>query len=102
MHIKEFVFEEKLVWRLIRCKDSVLITVPVNAYNSNGFRNNIVSLLELAEEDAKCRSIHVSINSKDPDKTALTKALLFMGFEINLLPRNEHILFQMNTNFESD
>ena len=71
--------EKEVEWNTILANDVLYVDIPASLL-PEGSRDSFVSLLEFAEDKLECQRVYVCFKRDRPDRTALMRVFMFLGF----------------------
>jgi len=88
--------EKEVEWKTLLVNGVLYVDIPTSVL-SEGSRDSFVSLLEFAEEKLECEKVFVCFKRNRPDRTALTRVFMFLGFTVvppdnKQVPQNDDIM----------
>jgi len=88
--------EKEVEWKTLLVNGVLYVDIPTSVL-SEGSRDSFVSLLEFAEEKLECEKVFVCFKRNRPDRTALMRVFMFLGFTVvppdnKQVPQNDDIM----------
>lgn len=88
--------EKEVEWKTLLVNGILYVDIP-NHVLQEGSRDSFVSLLEFAEEKLDCEKVYVCFKRNRPDRTALMRVFMFLGFNVvppdnKQVPQNDDIM----------
>jgi ornithine decarboxylase antizyme 1 len=88
--------EKQVEWRTLFLNNILFVDIPTSVL-PEGSRDSFVSLLEFAEEKLECEKVYVCFKRNRPDRAALMRVFMFLGFTIvppgnKEVPQNDEIM----------
>jgi len=88
--------EKEVEWKTLLVNGILYVDIPTSVL-SEGSRDSFVSLLEFAEEKLECEKVFVCFKRNRPDRTALMRVFMFLGFTVvppdnKQVPQNDDIM----------
>lgn len=87
---------KEVEWKTLLVNGTLYVDVPVSIL-PEGSRDSFISLLEFAEEKLECEKVFVCFKRNRPDRQALMRVFMFLGFSVvppdsKEVPQNDDIL----------
>lgn len=73
--------EKEVEWKTLLVNGVLYVDIPTSVL-PEGSRDSFVSLLEFAEEKLECEKVFVCFKRNRPDRTALMRVFMFLGFTV--------------------
>lgn len=83
--LHDFIDEHDLSWPITLRNDSVYVELPQQL--NDGSKKMFINLLEFVDGVLKCKHVIVYFDKTRPDRAALVKTFMFLGFHV-LSPDN--------------
>lgn len=88
--------EKEVEWKTLLVNGVLYVDIPTSVL-PEGSRDSFVSLLEFAEEKLECEKVFVCFKRNRPDRTALMRVFMFLGFTVvppdyKQVPQNDDIM----------
>lgn len=88
--------EKEVEWKTLLVNGTLYVDIPTSVL-PDGSRDSFVSLLEFAEEKLECEKVFVCFKRNRPDRTALMRVFMFLGFTVvppdyKQVPQNDDIM----------
>lgn len=88
--------EKQVEWKTLLVNGVLYVDIPTSVL-PEGSRDSFVSLLEFAEEKLDCEKVFVCFKRNRPDRTALMRVFMFLGFTVvppdnKEVPQNDDIM----------
>lgn len=88
--------EKEVEWKTLLVNGILYVDIPTSVL-PEGSRDSFVSLLEFAEEKLDCEKVFVCFKRNRPDRTALMRVFMFLGFTVvppdnKEVPQNDEIM----------
>lgn len=93
--------EKQVEWKTLLVNGTLYVDIPTSVL-PDGSRDSFVSLLEFAEEKLECEKVFVCFKRNRPDRTALMRVFMFLGFTVvppdyKQVPQNDDIMSMVYT-----
>lgn len=87
---------KEVEWKTLLANGILYVDIPSSVL-PEGSRDSFISLLEFAEEKLECEKVFVCFKRNRPDRTALMRVFMFLGFTVvppgnKEVPQNEDIM----------
>lgn len=88
--------EKEVEWKTLLVNGVLYVDIPTSVL-PEGSRDSFVSLLEFAEDKLECEKVFVCFKRNRPDRTALMRVFMFLGFVVvppdnKEVPQNDDIM----------
>lgn len=88
--------EKEVEWKTLLVNGVLYVDIPTSVL-PDGSRDAFVSLLEFAEEKIECEKVFVCFKRNRPDRAALMRVFMFLGFSVvppdnKEVPQNDEIM----------
>jgi len=93
--------EKEFEWKTLLINSTLYVDIPASML-PEGSRDSLISLLEFAEEKLECEKVFVCFKNNRPDRTALMRVFMFLGFSVvppdnKSVPQNSDIMSMVYT-----
>jgi len=88
--------QKEVEWKTLLVNGTLYVDIPASVL-PEGSRDSFVSLLEFAEEKLECEKVFVCFKRNRPDRQALMRVFMFLGFTVvppdsKEVPQNDDIM----------
>lgn len=88
--------QKEVEWKTLLVNGTLYVDIPASVL-PDGSRDSFISLLEFAEEKLECEKVFVCFKRNRPDRQALMRVFMFLGFSVvppdsKEVPQNDDIM----------
>lgn len=88
--------QKEVEWKTLLVNGTLYVDIPASVL-PDGSRDSFISLLEFAEEKLECEKVFVCFKRNRPDRQALMRVFMFLGFSVvppnsKEVPQNDEIM----------